>query len=159
MGCQPAFPQRHGSSRCSHPHAHLIYDGPHVFQVRGERHRSAFLRPCDDCFAEAKRQAALAANVKYEQRCSRMPPRAIHPEHTGRPRTSPPSRTSSECTWENFMKKKSKHGRQPDVLLLIVWKDLYISSHSFALRPLRRSRQSSIRRGSSTVPELRRGIQ
>ena len=111
--------QQNRSCKCSHPYAHLIYDDPYVFQVRGERARSAHYRPCDACLKEADRQRALTANIKYEQRCSRLPPRPVYPRDSNRPKTTP----SDNCTWDNFMKRKSKYGSY--TLLFLIAIDAY----------------------------------
>ncbi|UJR27316.1 hypothetical protein I4U23_008609 [Adineta vaga] len=95
--------------RCSHSHAHLVYDDPYVFRVRGQRSRSSYYRPCDVCFQEANRQQTVAENIRYEQRCSRMPPKPIYIEDLRRSKTTSRNRMSAQCNWDNFMEKKSKY--------------------------------------------------
>ncbi|CAF0871120.1 unnamed protein product [Adineta ricciae] len=104
--------QQNRSCKCSHPYAHLIYDDPYIFQVRGKRARSAHYRPCDACLKEVDRQRALTANIKYEQRCSRLPPRPVYPRDSNRRKTASSDRMADNCTWDNFMKRKSKYAIQ-----------------------------------------------
>ncbi|CAF4933125.1 unnamed protein product, partial [Rotaria socialis] len=38
------------------------------------------------------------------------PLRPVRIEHLNRPKTVSSIRTSNNCNWDNFMRKKSKHG-------------------------------------------------
>jgi len=95
--------------------SHLIYDEPHIFQVTSERSLSHLqqhrkFHPCNACLKEANRPT-FTANVQHPKRCSRLPATPADLERSNRPKTVPPKRTSNDCNWNNFIKKKSKHGK------------------------------------------------
>ncbi|CAF3594086.1 unnamed protein product [Rotaria socialis] len=95
--------------RCSHSSPKPIYDEPFVFRVRSDRSLS-YSFPCRACLREAKlKQRESSTNVRYQQRCSRSPLRPVRIEHLNRPKTVSSIRTSNNCNWDNFMRKKSKH--------------------------------------------------
>ncbi|CAF1232231.1 unnamed protein product [Adineta steineri] len=101
---------RNESSKCTHRIPHLIYDEPYIFQVRSQRTRSLHKRPCDDCLKASKQQQQRlsTANIQYEKRCSRLPPKPIDFEQMNRPKTAPLNRRVNDCNWDNFMTRKSK---------------------------------------------------
>lgn len=100
---------REGRSRCSPSCPRLIYDDPHVFQVRSER-PTIHCYACESCMRKAHRQRASTANQSHSKRCSRLPPTPDDFEPFNRPQTVPFRRTPHDCNWENFMKNKSRYG-------------------------------------------------
>jgi len=82
----------------------LIYDEPYVFQVRSQRPSARFY-PCENCLKIAHKQRASSANHQHTKGCSRLPLTSYEFEQFDRPRTS------NDCNWKNFMKNKSRYGK------------------------------------------------
>lgn len=98
-----------GLSKCSPSCARLIYDDPHIFQVRSE-HPSKHIYSCESCMRRAHRQQASSASNSHSKGCSRLP---LTPDDFQSPDRAEPARikrTPRECNWENFMKNKSRYG-------------------------------------------------
>lgn len=88
-----------------------IYDEPYVFYVRSNRSASYSL-PCRACLREAKQQQQQrrrpsTVNTQYQNPCSRLRSKSAHFDNSNRPKTA----LKARCTWENFMNKRSKHGK------------------------------------------------
>lgn len=100
--------------KCSPSCPRLIYDDPHVFQVRSDR-PSSYPYACETCLKAARQQQTSRTNTQYPKRCSRLSPEPIEFEQFNRPNTSPTRRTSDKCNWDNFMKNKSRYGKYKNI--------------------------------------------
>lgn len=98
-----------GRSKCSLSCDRLIYDDPHIFQVRSE-HPSKHIYSCESCMRKAHRQQTSGTSNSHSKRCSRLPPGPDDFESIDRTQTAPIKRTHRECNWDNFMKNKSRYG-------------------------------------------------
>lgn len=114
----------------------LDFEPPHVFRVKSE-HSLAHLResqqflPCAACSIEGNRREAHPARPQssYIQRRpaspaigSRpstavknrplLPPTPADIERLSRPKSVPPARNSENCNWTNFVRHRSKYGKE-----------------------------------------------
>ena len=150
MSTKPAKRVTSGKKDQSKARPRLVYNEPHIFRVKSDRalahlQETREYEPCIACSKENDRrqetldrphssyirQRSTPPPSSSEQRpstatkkkSSHSPPTPADLERLSRPKTVPPERTSNNCNWNNFIKKRSKYGtnRLPFKILINIY--------------------------------------